>query len=563
MTMEFRKLFRRKQVVSPSPSPSRLPEFPELDKVRQLALENAQKAEMLAIEYKKAKEEAELANRFRSDFLANMSHELRTPLNAMLGYSEMMREDAEEAGLKPFSENLEKVIYSGKHLLSLINDILDLSKIESGTMKFYREDYSLKKLVAELDDFIKPLLVKNNNTFKITIKTDIEIIHTDISRIRQALLNLLDNANKFTKQGTITLDISSTGEWLQFDVIDTGVGIPKEYVRRLFQSFSQADPSITRKHGGTGLGLYLTKRFCELLGGSVQVKSEEGKGAMFSLMLPLTEKNSAHQKSEKASEKATEKENISEVSSQFQNKTALVISFDLAEDVLNDIKQMGFTVLHARTGQEGLRMARKNPPNIIVLDMSVSFSLNGALMEQWMMLSEIKSDDVLSAVPLVVMTQDVSQESLGFVLGEIDFLTKPVNISMMMRKIRQLVPDGLPTLLVVDDDESAREIMSAAAKKAGWKSIEAVNGRDALNKMADVLPSIILLDLMMPEMDGFTMINELQKNNEWQNIPVIIVSAKELSRGEREMLTKCTKGILQKGAYSRKDLIEAICDQVK
>ena len=220
MTMEFMKLFRRKQVEPSSSPPS--PESPELEKMRQLVLENAQKAEALAVEYKKAKEEAELANRFKSDFLANMSHELRTPLNAMLGYSEMMLEDAEEAGLKTYSENLEKVIYSGKHLLGLINDILDLSKIETGTMKFYVEEYNLKKLIAELDDFIKPLLVKNNNAFKVNIKTDVEIIHTDISRIRQALFNLLDNANKFTKQGKITLDITSSGSWIRFDVIDTG-----------------------------------------------------------------------------------------------------------------------------------------------------------------------------------------------------------------------------------------------------------------------------------------------------------------------------------------------------
>jgi signal transduction histidine kinase/CheY-like chemotaxis protein len=566
MKMEFMKLFRRSKKTEDTPTQHSTPEISpnatllaELEKTKQTALENLKKSEALAVEYKKAKEEAEAANRVKSDFLANMSHELRTPLNAILGYSEMLVEDAQDQKLKTYSENLNKIIYSGKHLLSLINDILDMSKLETGQMNVYKEDYSLKTLSKELENYMKPLIEKNENTFVIKVDVPSNKVHTDISRLRQALINLLDNANKFTKKGKIVLEITAYHSHVRFDVIDTGVGISKPYLDKLFQSFSQADPSLTRKYGGTGLGLYLTRRICELLGGEITVKSEEGRGSMFTLSLPAAQAGSI----KKESSVAKDNGNSVDVPTTFEGRTALMISFSPSEDLVTDIQKMGFGIIHARSGQIGLRLARKTPPNIIILDISVLFSLGDALMDQWLTLSELKSDPELSKIPLVVMTKDMSQEGFGFVMGEVDFLTKPVDVKAMMRKIRQLVPDGSPTLLVVDDDESAREIMSAAAKKAGWKSIEATNGKEALEKMSEILPSIIVLDLMMPEMDGFTLISELQKNEEWHNIPVIIVSAKELSQGERSMLMQYTKGILQKGAYSRQDLIDAISNQVK
>ena len=211
-------------------------------------------------------------------------------------------------------------------------------------------------------------------------------------------------------------------------------------------------------------------------------------------------------------------------------------------------------------------LARKHIPDVIILDITVAFTLGDTLMEQWLLLSELKSNPRLAKIPLVVTAKDATQESLGFVLGEVDFLTKPVDISLMMHKLKELVPMGISTLMVVDDDESAREIMAAAAKKAGWKSVEAINGRDGLEKlekMKESLPSIILLDLMMPEMDGFAMISELQKNEKWCSIPIVIVSAKELSLDEQIMLKKYSRGILQKGAYSRQELITAISEQVK
>jgi len=241
---------------------------------------------------KAAKVQAEDASRIKSEFVANMSHELRTPLNAIIGYSEMLMEDAVDAGQKSTIDDLSKVIGAAKHLLSLINDVLDLSKIESGKLDLFLEDVNIPDLAKDIEMIIGQLIAKNNNTFAMTIDPELNMIFTDLVRVRQCLLNLLSNASKFTKNGKITLDIKpvlrNTEKWIQFTVSDTGIGIPAEKLNLLFQAFSQTDASTTRQYGGTGLGLYLTKTFCMMLGGEISVKSESGKGSAFTILLPTT-----------------------------------------------------------------------------------------------------------------------------------------------------------------------------------------------------------------------------------------------------------------------------------
>jgi CheY-like chemotaxis protein len=247
------------------------------------------------------------------------------------------------------------------------------------------------------------------------------------------------------------------------------------------------------------------------------------------------------------------------------HKVALLISQNLRsiEEVVQQIQAKGFVVFHCRSGSEGLKVAREKKPDLIVLDISPEESSQASVLERTLTLVELKADPELSKVTLVLTSQEGNQKDLDSTLKNINFLTKPIQINAMIDKIKQLLPDDISSVLVVDDDESARDIMSAAAKKTGWKVIQAVNGRDALDKIAATIPSVILLDLMMPEMDGFTFINELEKNAAWRHIPIIIVSAKELSADERALLQKHTDNILQKGLYTRQSLIDAIAEQVK
>src|ERR1700719_1417279 len=367
-----------------------------------------------------AKHTAEEASRAKSTFLANMSHELRTPLNAIIGYSEMLDEEARESGRSENVEDLRNIQSAGKHLLSLINDVLDLSKIEAGKMGLHLEDFEVLPLIDEIATTLQPAAAKNSNHIKIQVSENLGFMRPDLTKVRQILFNLLSNACKFTDRGTIALDVDQNDRdgYIRFRVTDTGIGISEKQQQNLFFEFSQADASIARKYGGTGLGLAITHRFVQLMRGQISVESEPGKGSIFTVQLP-TQVILDSTKLARAS--ANEGDALPAGSRVYQD-TILVIDDDASvRDLMSRfLSKSGFRVLVASSGEEGLRLAKQEKPLVITLDV-VMPEFDG-----WSVLKTLKSDPALTDIPVIIVTI-VDNEPMGLDLGAASYLVKPVD----------------------------------------------------------------------------------------------------------------------------------------
>ncbi|HEX2906388.1 MAG TPA: response regulator, partial [Phototrophicaceae bacterium] len=456
----------------------------------------------IATELMAARDQAIEANRAKSTFLANMSHELRTPLNAIIGYSELIEEELSDRDDEEFIPDLKKIQTAATHLLSLINDILDMSKIEAGKMDIFLETIEVSALIEGVMTTALPLIEKNANRLEVRRGADLGLMHTDVTKVRQTLLNLLSNAGKFTDKGQITLDARRTVEngqdWVIFTVMDSGIGMSPEQLSRVFKDFIQADSSTTRKYGGTGLGLAISHRFCQMLGGSINVTSEMGKGSTFTVKLPAT------------IAKPPEAQPVTEIRAPAAltgASTVLVIDDDASvrELVSRFLTKEGFNVRVAVTGRGGVRLAHELKPDVITLD-GMMPGLDG-----WAVLTSLKADPELTNIPVVMMTI-VSDKNLGYALGASDYLTKPVDRDRLVGILKRYECKR-PTcdILVVEDDVQTREIVVRMLEKEGWKPREAEDGLVALEKVKEAAPELILLDLMMPRMDGFEFLIELRK----------------------------------------------------
>jgi signal transduction histidine kinase/CheY-like chemotaxis protein len=512
-----------------------------------LAIHNAR----LFSEIEEKGRQLEVAGQHKSQFLANMSHELRTPLNAIIGVSEMLREDAQDLNRTDEIEQLDRVLRAGRHLLAVINDILDLSKIEAGRMELHLESFALAPLLDDVAETIETLAVQNANRIVVECDPAVTTMQADQIRMRQALLNLVTNANKFTERGTVVIRArpreKGGRDWISIAVSDTGIGMTPEQIGRLFQHFSQADSSTTRKYGGTGLGLAISRHFCRMMGGDITVESEIGRGSTFTIELPAI----VGAVDTAASAPETSARPRSEVALAGAPLVLIIDDDPTVQDVIGRyLERHGFSVAKADGGREGLRKVRELRPAAVTLDVMMP-DLDG-----WTVLAAIKGDPTLAGTPVVLMTI-VDEKNRGYALGAADYLVKPVDREKLTGVLHSLCGCVAGRLLIVDDDDNARQHMRAALEQHGWSIAEAQNGRVALARLKEFLPDAIVLDLMMPEMDGFEFLAELRRSAAWRDIPVVIVTARDLTAEDRGRLNGGVERIIQKTALD--DMLQEMC----
>jgi signal transduction histidine kinase/CheY-like chemotaxis protein len=507
-----------------------------------------------------ARDEAVRASQAKSDFLASMSHELRTPLNAIIGIAELLRDDAEDLGQSDLLEPLERIHRAGNHLLNLINEILDLSKIEAGKMDVFVEEFDVPTMLAEVEAVARPLMARNANTFEVRRAPDLGTMRSDQTKVRQNLFNLISNAAKFTKQGRVTLDVrrapgKGDGEWLQFRVSDTGIGMTPAQIAKLFQAFGQAEASTTRNYGGTGLGLAITKHFCRMLGGDVTVESEHGRGSTFTLTLPARHDEQAEHPGQAAAPGV-----VDPGMPAGRAGTVLVIDDEQAVHALleRELAGRGYRVVHAAGGREGLRLAREARPDAITLDVIMP-EFDG-----WAVLRELKADPELREIPVVLVTI-LGDREMGYALGAADYLIKPIDTGALLRVLgRFRTAEGRAEVVVVDDDAATRDLLRRTLGRKGWTVAEAEDGYQALALLerSTPPPAVVLLDLMMPGMDGFQVLEAMRRSEAWRDVPVVVVTAKDLTREERVWLRTNAEEVFHKGSYDRRELIAVVHDLI-
>jgi PAS domain S-box-containing protein len=499
--------------------------------------------------------EAEAAARLKSEFLANFSHEIRTPLNGIIGYCDLMMREEGSRLTAHGRRDLNVVKTNAKTLLALINDILDLSKIEAGRVEVVTERVDVQELAEECLATVREYLKGKDVALTMNIAENARFLRTDALKLRQVMLNLLSNAAKFTDSGEVSLGVRAEGNEMVMTVEDTGTGMPADQLPFIFEKFRQVDGSTTRKVGGTGLGLAIVRELSKVLGGNVDVTSVLGRGSTFTVRLAGVLESDAPSAMPGAEHHQQELVPVEEVAAKLAplaaGSTVLVVDDDplMQQLVSGQLEPAGFKVLAADDGVAALRVAREQKPQAIILDIHLP-RLDG-----WSVLSQLKSEPALSNIPVILVSVE-EQRARGYSLGACEYLIKPVEPQRLVEVVtRTLGTVALASgeVLVVDDDASTRELVSRSLRRAGFSTSEAHSGEDALLKARVSPPVLVVLDLMMPNLDGFEVLRRLR--SEKLTMPVVVLTGKTLTAEEQATLRDGFIAFVRKGGHALEDVI--------
>ncbi|UPT75553.1 MAG: response regulator [Elusimicrobiota bacterium] len=485
--------------------------------------------------------ELEQLNRLKSEFLANMSHELRTPLNAIVGYSSLILDEIYGEVPRAQADALNRVLANSKNLLDLINNILDYSKLNAGMMPTHIEEFDLRAVVREVADTMQCLAEQKGLRLEVAASESVSV-RSDKTKLKQILINLAGNAIKFTASGAVTLRVERAGEGVALVVEDTGVGIAAADVPMIFEQFRQLDGAATRKAGGTGLGLSITKKLVELLGGSISVDSEPGRGTAFRVALARA---------------VVPQDALIPSALESGKKTLLAVDDDpeVLRLLRDSLTGSGWTLVGATSGEEGLAMARSLKPMAITLDIMMPHR------DGWSVLQALKSDPATSSIPVIILSI-TENRALGFALGVADYIVKPFERRALLEKLGGLEAVRGKRVLVVDDEEGIRELIERALRGEGYRVEQASDGASALAALESNPPDVVFLDLGLPDMNGLEILGKIEKNRRYQGMKVFILTGRDLDEREHAGLESRAIHVIQKGSISVTAILESLKERL-